>query len=343
MLSDRDCELLTAYVDGQLSTRQRKAALRLLKRSPEARQMLKELRGDSDALIRLPPRKLAPDFNVRLTRLIVERGIKPGGALPAARTIPTWLGMALAAAVLLAVGTASFLFFSSIRSSNGQGPPVIAQPSKPNSFFGHRRALSDLKQDEVKEQLARDLAKDTSFHLDLQCRDQTKTIERLKTAFSGKGIKLLVDKRAQESLKNNEPKASYVVYAENLEAEDLTAILEDLGAEAKSSTCASVLLNPMQSEHRTHLATLLGVDATKLQPPPKGLTLQFGIHDPDKKGKATKGRPEPKQPQRFALVMALDRAAHPQTQQIQQFLKSRREMQPGTLQVYLVVHADATV
>ena len=59
MLPERYRELLTAYVDGELSARQRRHALRLLRRSAEARRLLQRLQSDSDALIHLP--RLRPD------------------------------------------------------------------------------------------------------------------------------------------------------------------------------------------------------------------------------------------------------------------------------------------
>ena len=43
MLPEQDRELLTSYVDGELSTRQRKTVLRLLRRSAEARELLRQL------------------------------------------------------------------------------------------------------------------------------------------------------------------------------------------------------------------------------------------------------------------------------------------------------------
>ena len=43
MLSERDLQLLTAFVDGELTRRERKVVLRLLHRSSQARSVLQEL------------------------------------------------------------------------------------------------------------------------------------------------------------------------------------------------------------------------------------------------------------------------------------------------------------
>ena len=63
MLPERYRELLTAYVDGVLSARQRRHALRLLRRSAEARRLLQRLQSDSDALIHLPKPHLDRDLS----------------------------------------------------------------------------------------------------------------------------------------------------------------------------------------------------------------------------------------------------------------------------------------
>jgi len=60
MLSDSRCQLLTAFVDGELDARQRQAVERLVKQSPEARSFLARLEKDSNELKGLPRRK-APD------------------------------------------------------------------------------------------------------------------------------------------------------------------------------------------------------------------------------------------------------------------------------------------
>jgi anti-sigma factor RsiW len=110
MLPDRYSQLLTAFVDGQLSTRQRKAALRLLRRSEEARKLYRKLQKDSRDLIELPPVKLPGDFPQQVLRTIAATGVRPApAAAQAARSaaFPGWVGMAAAAAVFLGITTGS--------------------------------------------------------------------------------------------------------------------------------------------------------------------------------------------------------------------------------------------
>jgi hypothetical protein len=114
MLSDRCYQLLTAYVDGELSARQRKLVARLLRRSAEARALLRQLQQDAEALQRLPRRRLDPDFSARVLQALHDRDMKLRRRL--ARTspepYPVWVGLALAASVLFLVGFGSYFYFT---------------------------------------------------------------------------------------------------------------------------------------------------------------------------------------------------------------------------------------
>jgi anti-sigma factor RsiW len=117
MLSDRDCELLTAYVDGELPSGERQSVERLLEQSSEARAFLEKLEGDSAELRRMPVRK-APDTLAEVVMDTVSDApqVPNQPVLPAAADmpagIPMWLGFAAAACVLLVVALATYLFFS---------------------------------------------------------------------------------------------------------------------------------------------------------------------------------------------------------------------------------------
>src|SRR6476469_3787745 len=104
MLSDQLRQLLTAYVDGELTNRQRKAVQRLLRRSPEARALLRRLQEDARRLHALPRHQLGEEFTARVLRAVRQRQAERRRR-PAAReaTFPVWAGFAAAAAVLLAV------------------------------------------------------------------------------------------------------------------------------------------------------------------------------------------------------------------------------------------------
>jgi hypothetical protein len=117
MLLDRYRQLLTAYVDGELTARQRRHVARLLRRSPEARQLLQQLQEDAHALRHLPRPALPADLTEPVLHTIAERRLTPGRRR-AARVSPaaSWTGpliaWAAAAAVLLTLGAASYLYFA---------------------------------------------------------------------------------------------------------------------------------------------------------------------------------------------------------------------------------------
>ncbi len=115
MLADRLCQLLTAYVDGELSARQRKAVRRLLAQSAEARALLQKLQGDADQLRGLPRLQLAAAFSEQVLHAIADRNLRPTRRPRtfAAAGAPAWPGLAAAAAVLLVISGASYFFFAS--------------------------------------------------------------------------------------------------------------------------------------------------------------------------------------------------------------------------------------
>src|SRR5262249_39620460 len=116
-LPDHYRQLLTAYVDGELTSRQRRHVARLLRRSPEARQLLQLLQEDARSLRNLPRPRLSVDLTEPVLRTIAERRLVPGQR----RTITvssasSWtaplVAWAIAASVLLVLGAASYLYFA---------------------------------------------------------------------------------------------------------------------------------------------------------------------------------------------------------------------------------------
>jgi hypothetical protein len=114
MLSEDKVQLLTAYVDGELSPRQRQAALRLLYQSSEARELLGQLQENAHKLKKLPRRRLDPAFPGEVLQAIVDRSVIPVTLVhdPIAVRL-RWLAYAaggLAAAVLFAVALGAALY-----------------------------------------------------------------------------------------------------------------------------------------------------------------------------------------------------------------------------------------
>jgi hypothetical protein len=112
MMPDRWRELLTAYVDGELTQRQLRLLERLLHQSAEARDLLRRLERDAAALRRLTPPALDRDLCPAVLNAIRERRLRPGRrrlirpqpALFSSRAV-----LVAAASVLLLVGMSSYL------------------------------------------------------------------------------------------------------------------------------------------------------------------------------------------------------------------------------------------
>src|SRR5438105_12059838 len=114
MVPERVSRLLTAYVDGELDRRQRKLLVRLLRRSAEARELLRTLQQDAERLHSLPCPNLGPEFSEQIVHTIARRKtVSPRRLVLSMRSpMPAWLGLATAAAVLLVVGLGSYVYFA---------------------------------------------------------------------------------------------------------------------------------------------------------------------------------------------------------------------------------------
>src|SRR5262245_8727800 len=112
MLSDRVRQLLTAYVDGEVPSRQREAASRLLEQSAEARAFVRQLEADAAALRRLPRRELGPEFSERVLSALGDRRPQesPYRRIGQAPVYPVWIGLAIAASVLFVVGVGAGIY-----------------------------------------------------------------------------------------------------------------------------------------------------------------------------------------------------------------------------------------
>jgi hypothetical protein len=260
--------------------------------------------------------------------------------------VPAWVGLSVAAAVLLVVTAASFAYFRSEHQPEAfaVGPPNVPVPDKRLAPKDERLPLHALAQGPVRTRLEKEFSKTRALYLDMTSANPARSVERLREAFRRRGVHLHIDHRAQMNLKKKQPKMTYVVYAEDIRPDELTAILQHVGRPDKGGPAVqhegdSMLLNPLSDEDRKHLAKLLGVPTTRLQPPNLPM---IPLHDPPirapegqqgKDGKNAKSAPM--EPGGSAVVLAFDGAANPGA--IRNFLNRRRPHRPGAVQVYFVL------
>ncbi len=267
MLSERQCELISAFLDGEVTPRQRQVVLRLLRQSSEARALLQRLQENAFSLHQLSPRKLPDDFAQKVLGVIQARGLQP--AQPATlpfrpKSIPAWLGTAAAAAVLLLVAAGSYIFFTELTGSPNppddgfvqQPADERPQPAPPEKLpepkpepppLATKLALGALAQfaepieikltwehvgkPEAKTRVVQELKQDTSYHVKVSVPHHGRALASLKTAMERRGIKVFTDPAADKIIKNRQPhpKTTFVLYTENLEPEEVAGLLEHLG------------------------------------------------------------------------------------------------------------------
>src|SRR4051812_24287730 len=116
MLPDRVCQLLTAFVDGELSDRQREQVARVLEQSGEARAFLEQLQHDAGLVRDLPRVRPAEDLAPKVLHAIGARRLATAGPwarLAKSPTYSAWAALAAAAAVLLVVTLSTYFYFAS--------------------------------------------------------------------------------------------------------------------------------------------------------------------------------------------------------------------------------------
>jgi hypothetical protein len=138
MLPDRYTELLTAYVDGELSARQQAVVQQLLRRSGEARALVRQFQADAELLRGLPRRQLGPDFARQILDTVRPQGVRTPVKAPAPGRALRWPAWAAAAAILVSVGVLSYLAFPLFVPAGGDDQVAVrtgpdAPPPSPSA------------------------------------------------------------------------------------------------------------------------------------------------------------------------------------------------------------------
>jgi len=360
MLPDRFLQLLTAFVDGEASARERKHVERLLRKSAQARTVLQLLQKDSHGVRDLTRRKLGPDFPSKVMRTIGRSEIRPRGQLRHAPAPPSWIGMPLAASVLVLIGAASYWYFAPRQDVRVEGPQLVRQHPNSPAKLGIEGAFGRFGQSAIRldalafaaettpTRLSKELRQENAYHVDLAVRDNSRAVQRLSAALRGSGVKVVMAASTQKSLTQKQGKMSYLFVADNLSPEELAAILHQLGSRTKDREDAGVqhaVVDVMTPEHRQRLLDTLGTGAGKgpNDPPAELLNKKFIASNSKGQGgqpMASETQASPA-PERYAFVLALPHGALTRpsdSPELRNFLSRRREQRPGTLQVLLVVH-----
>jgi hypothetical protein len=370
MLSEKHMRLLTAFVDDELSPRQRRTAIRLLKKSSTARKMLRQLQGDSRRLRALPRTQLPADFSTQVLREIVKVGqpvAAPPAAAVAASGIPvsSWVSLAMAASLFGAAVVGSYLIFSN-KNSPDEGPSHVAEktvkenkteikPSRKETRPEPKKVVdpgplplllltaTKLRDDAARKQLAQVFGQpEKAFEVNVTSRDNARTVAQLTRYFKEADIRLVVEPAAQKSLKEKKKGARFLLYAENVSPYDLQTILQKLSKE-RNTSLQTVALHRLTNDQRGKVSGFLGVKPDALRLPPSDHRLPpapfEAIVPAPKIGPQPKAQPgQPSPDTQLALVLALDRGSGiAPSHEVQNFLKTRRPVRPGSLQIVMVL------
>lgn len=374
MLPQRITELLTAYVDGELSSRQREQVARLLQESAEARQVLKDLQENQRRLHDLPARKLDAAFAAQVVQAIDSQrpGLKSAGQPVVRRRVPTWARYAVAASLLAAL--AGGTTYWATRQPRTSGEPIIADNKKPappeEKRHGKHDALvasilegasggyslplpperagvklgyDELAKTQWHEHLVAGMSNQQAVHLDVAVTNQRQAVQRLETVLQNKGIRVVIDPPAQTKLGANQPKTDFVIYAENIRPDELAAMLYELGTDERARTSIEALtLSKVTEDDQKQLSGLLGIKAEELrQPPAQKQPFSTFIPKEDQAPATAPANPVragPVAETRVAMVLANTSRSGALSSELKYFLNQRRQLQPGALQVIVVVH-----
>src|SRR4029077_696041 len=92
-----------------------------------------------------------------------------------------------------------------------------------------RMAFTELAEKPNRDMLVQHVKKENGVRLDVTVRDNANAVRHLQDVLQDKGIKLLGFAKAAANLKKGgQGKIEYLVYAEDLRAEELEAILRQL-------------------------------------------------------------------------------------------------------------------
>ncbi|MFO0866536.1 MAG: hypothetical protein U0744_18135 [Gemmataceae bacterium] len=130
MLADRHLELLTAFVDGVLTGRDREKAHRLLHESAESRDFVRKLQENAARIKALPRRKLRPEFTAKVIAAL-PKATQTAPVEPLVKPSFAWGKAIVAACVMLAVGVAAFLAIPRPQPVDPDNPYLLAKNPHP--------------------------------------------------------------------------------------------------------------------------------------------------------------------------------------------------------------------
>jgi hypothetical protein len=422
-------ELLTAAVDGELNSAERRMVEKVLRDSRAAREFHARISSDATRLRRLPVVSPSDDLARSILNVIADRALTPT-PLPmprpqrfdVAKLVP-WISIATAASVILMVSVSAYIFFAASQKQTAQQQAAALQKKESQATSSPRdlaKIDAPAKSDRVDEPKAngepRDVAKVDPFpvepetlpdprvvgpdrivatpsfpdnvpfkvvdvalpwillplhdldqaypskttrdelkksevaRIDLFCKESSRGAETALAAFKARGHQLFIDAQAAERMKKR-TKGDLVIYTESLTADEIAALLEQLGADDKRAERKKpddgqfdkFMLAPFHPADLAELARLLGVPGNQIKLPKPKNTNPLDPRKPLENITASQlAQNLPKTTSRAAekavVILPYSPTFFPQSsKEIKAFLDKRGERKTGAVPMMLVL------
>jgi hypothetical protein len=373
MLPDQMTELLTAFVDGELSQRQRKAALRLLQRSSEAREMLRQLQENAHKVKQLPRRKVEPSLVDEILRAIAEQKAQP--KQPAAKLVRRrrwmpYVAASLAASLLIAAIGVAYLKSMGEWENKGvnvvkdieRNPESTPEPEVTPVTPAPRKVTNPLLA-QITEGTFKDfgapvvedgvfIAKFSDLKKDGAAAGQlTHELNKVRTVqldITVKNNKLAIE-RLQATLQENfikfaiDPTAKKALATAKQAKTEYWVYAENLTSDELTKLMRELSQTDTSGMGQAVPSPYEKVAVTPLaQAAKQKLSGKLGVDASKLELPKDAGVAKPKAPERWtrqAVVLPTGSPAQPSSE-VRQFINQRRQPQAGTLQVLIKIHQD---
>lgn len=366
MLSEENIELLTAYVDGELTSRQREEVLRLINKSAEARELLRQLQENAHKVKQLALHKVQPSLVDEIVLAIEEQKVraKPQQYPRRRRSLVPAILVGLAASILVfAVGILGWIAWTTDKGGNPvvvnndrkndpkpehKGPeqpietpkkevvnPLLAKMvegtfkdfGSPVPETNFLASFPELKKGGKREaELVRNMNVEKSVQLDVVVKKNSDAMTRLREVLKGQGINVVADPAAAKVV--DDKKTEYLIYADNLTSSELAKVMNELADNYVVPGATGMNQKNVASPYQKLKLTSFE-DEEKAK-----LAKAIGVDPKSLERKDVKANPKA---ERSILVLP---AAGKQSKEVQQFLNQARETRPEAVQVLIRIRQE---
>jgi hypothetical protein len=363
MLPDHVIQLLTGFVDGELSKSEHMAVQRLLEKSSEARGLLIQLQENAHKIKQLPSRKVEPSLVDEILAAIVAQQSQPRPAASYRGVRRRWLPyLAASLAASLLVCAFGILYWKVVQNQDGQSKdtPIVKNdpekkvepapqpnpqpPSPPTPRKGN--PLIDLIAKGTVHEFMKPVPIDLPFSATFaELKSGSKSSQLAREINNEKAIEFDIRvKNNAEAM--NRLKDVLRDYKINLVADDSAAKpVNDKKVQylVFADNLKPDELTKLMGDLSQDYVKSMGMNQVNVSSPYKNVTVTPITKEDDQKltkllGEPTNTKSDPKG-ERKAVVLPVNPAASPSAAVVQ-FAKQRPVPQAGTVQILIRIHQD---